>query len=85
MGVPSLPPPLLLPSPLKGGGGAPGETPPPVLREEEKGVKKPRQKAAFPGNTKEAKKCVASVYRGVANQRRAPGDDVRKKHHGTVM
>lgn len=48
----------------------------PFLREEEGGGNKSQQKVAFPGNRKEKKKCADGM---VANQRRAAGDDVRKK------
>lgn len=77
-GVPSLPAPLVLPTPLKGR----GEAPPPVLTQEE-GGNKSQQKVAFPGNSqekkrrgKEKKKGVASLCTVAASQRRAP-DDVR--------
>lgn len=44
---------------------------------EEKGSNKSQQKVAFRGNCKEKRKCADGM---VADQRRAAGDDVRKKH-----
>lgn len=65
VGVPSLPPPLVLPTPL------------PVLTQEE-GGNKSQQRAAFPGHGQEKKrrgkekKGVTSLWTVAANQRRAP-------------